>query len=319
MKLILVGIGSFGSGWYKRIKADHPELDVVVVDRDETAQARVTAPDRFYTSLSVAIAQEQPDLIVNATPPGVHTLINHIAFDYRVPVLCEKPMAETYDEARQVVARATREGIPFMIAENYRRFPHCRKVKKLLDEGVIGPLANVHVDFRRRFRTTKAYFSALADPLLVDVAIHHLDLMRYFAGAEGVRLWAQSYNPPGSWCPGHMNACLWLEMTSGITISYNGSMVAQAPETTWTGDWLLEGRDGAIVLADDRITLHRAGQGTPVDDLSDVSRNGPLDDFLAALQTGIAAETWGPDYLHTQALLHAALTSSREGRIVDVP
>jgi len=55
MKLILVGIGSFGSGWYRELKEGYPNLQVAVVDTDPAVRARIHPADRFYTSLVKAI------------------------------------------------------------------------------------------------------------------------------------------------------------------------------------------------------------------------------------------------------------------------
>jgi predicted dehydrogenase len=226
-------------------------------------------------------------------------------------MLCEKPISDNYPDSIQVVERAAREHIPFMIAENYRRRLVVRKLKALIDEGAIGHLSALHVDFYRHFHTEKAYFLAMPDPLLVDVAIHHFDMIRYFTGSEGRHIFARSYNPPGSAYTGNMNLNVFLEMENGVIVSFNGSMVASAPETPWNGNWIIEGTQGALLLTNDQITLVRDGQPTPVDDLSGVVERTSLQDFIQALAEHREAETWGPDYLKTQALVHFAQESSR--------
>src|SRR5436305_621278 len=145
MKMLLVGLGGFGYDyWYKKLKSAYQNLEVALVDRDAKARDKIDQADHFYTSLTDAIEREKPDFLLNATPPAVHSLINNVAFDYKLPVLCEKPISDRYDEAIKIVERATRENIPLMIAENYRYIPFVRRAKQLITDGTIGDLSNIH-------------------------------------------------------------------------------------------------------------------------------------------------------------------------------
>src|SRR5690606_20834022 len=114
-------------GWYKRLK-DRGLLAAVVEKNPEMKNKMGDDPYPFFESLEEAFEQVEFDFIVNVTPPSVHTSVNMAAFDRRIPVLCEKPIANEYEEALQVVERAERENIPFMIAENYRFAPNVRKM-----------------------------------------------------------------------------------------------------------------------------------------------------------------------------------------------
>jgi predicted dehydrogenase len=319
MKMILVGVGNFGYRWYSLLKQDYAQmLKVVVVDRDIQAKDQLDESDPFYTSLVEAIEHENPDFILNATPPAIHGQINYTAFDYKLPVLCEKPISDDYPEAIQMVERATQEKIPFAIAENYRFFPFCRKVKKLIGQRAVGDIASIHIDFYKSFQTEKEYFVNMAHPLLIDVTIHHLDLIRYFTGMEGKRIFAKSYNPRGSWAKNNVSACLWLEMENDIVVSYNGTMVTRALETSWTGNWVIEGTTGAIWLREDQIYLIKNGQASQINDLQEVSSGNCLDEFILSLQEDRPAETCGVDYLKTQGLVHFALQANSLARGVEV-
>src|SRR5205807_5782628 len=117
--------------WYKKLKSAYQDLELAFVDRDAQARAKLDQEEHFYTSLTVAIEREKPDFLLNATPPAIHSQINNVAFDYKLPVLCEKPISDRYDEAVKIVQRATRESIPLMIAENYRYIPFVRRAKQL--------------------------------------------------------------------------------------------------------------------------------------------------------------------------------------------
>ena len=319
MKTVLVGIGSYGYGWYKTVKNHPARLEIAAVDRDPRAALLLDPATAFYTNLTEALDREQPDFMINLTPPAVHTALNHLAFDRRLPVLCEKPISEDYAEAVSIVERSVRENIPFMIAENYRRNPTFRKAHRLIRDGVIGELATVNIQFSKEAYFEKEYLIKMAEPLLVDVSIHHMDLIRYLTGREGRRIFARSFRPRGSRYPGNAAANLYLEMDDGIQVNYSGSLSAKEAETGWAGDWRIEGTAGVMKLDEKTIRVIRPGQEDWVlQDFSDMDSSTTLDEFLRALAEGRQPETNGADYLNTQKLIHFARESISQERICEI-
>lgn len=309
MHVILVGIGSFGYGWYRQIKAHYPQLRVTIVDPDPTAPGRLLdAADPLYTSLDAALAAGRPDFLINLTPPAVHTPVNHLAFDWRIPVLCEKPIAEDYAEAVEIVSRAQREGIPFMIAENYRRDPVFRKARQLIADGAVGDLAAVYVQFFKDAYFEKQYLLRMPEPLLVDVTVHHLDLVRYLTGFEGQRVFARSFNPASSRYPGNAAVDLLIDLENGVRVSYAGSLAAKNAETGWPGVWRIEGTKGIMQIGQ-AIHLWIGDQAVTITNFNDMDASTCLDEFLTALSEKREPETSGKDYLNTQKLVDLAQQS----------
>ncbi len=305
MKLLQAGLGSFGLGWYRKIKADPRGFDVAVADPNPAARERLVDPaDRFYLSFEEALKKEQPDFVLNVTPPAVHTAINRLAFRAGRPVLCEKPIAEDFSEAAGVVALAEEYGIHFMIAENYRRWPFVRKLRQLIVQGAVGEVSAVKITFSRDAYFAKPYLLAMATPLLTDVSVHHLDMLRYLTGQEGLNAWAHHYHPKGSPYPGKAASLLVIEMSGRVISAYDGSLSGKGRPTTWAGNWRIEGSAGALELVDDQIFLTQDGQTAPVNDLSDAPlTHEVLDEFLQSLAEGREPETSGREYLKTQRLV----------------
>ncbi|MFK7693903.1 Gfo/Idh/MocA family protein [Paenibacillus sp. HJGM_3] len=315
MKAILVGLGSAGFSWYKRLRDQG--LLAAVVETDPGMKEKMGAdPYPFYTSLEEALDKEQADFLVNVTSPMAHTRVNHAAFDRKLPVLCEKPISFDYGESVEVVARAALEGIPFMIAENYRRFPYVRKMKQLLDNGAIGEISAIDIQFFRYHHVERKYTVSVLD----DIGVHHMDMIRYLTGREGVSVAAKLYNPIGGW-QGEgaiLNASAFLELEGGITVNYAASIAARGTETPWSGNWRIEGTAGALELVDKEIRIHKDGEIRHVEDLSGVDESDTLAEFLAALREGRVAETSALDYLLTQTLVHYAKLSGEAGRTLPV-
>jgi predicted dehydrogenase len=157
----------------------------------------------------------------------------------------------------------------------------------------------------------------MPDPLLQDVAVHHLDLLRYLTGCEGQRILAHSFNPRGSRYPGNAALNFWLEMQDGVLVSYAGSMACKDHQTAWNGEWRLEGTRG-VLLVDEQVRLMAGGQAQTFTDFSGVDSSSVLDEFLAALSEQREPETSGRDYLNTQKLVHLAQQSSQRQSWLDI-
>ncbi|NQX59432.1 Gfo/Idh/MocA family protein [Paenibacillus qinlingensis] len=315
MKAILVGLGSAGFSWYKRLRDQG--LLAAVVEVDITMKEKMgDDPFPFYTSLEEALQNEQADFLVNVTSPMRHTVVNHAAFDRKLAVLCEKPISFDYEESIEIVTRATEEKLPFMIAENYRRMPCIRKTKQLLDEGVIGRISSIEIQFYRYHHVERRYTVSILD----DIGVHHLDMIRYFTGREGKSVQSKLYNPIGAWQEegALINAYAFIEMEGGITAVYNASISARGTETPWSGNWRIEGTEGAIEIVDKQIRLIRDGKVEVVDDISGVDETDTLAEFLASLIEGREAETSGRDYLKTQALVHYTKLANASGRTMSI-
>lgn len=304
MKAILVGIGGFGYGWYRRIREQYREVQLVVVDVDAGQKSKLGADDvPFYTSLQEAIERERPDFIINVTPKQCHLQVNSAAFDHKLPVFSEKPIADNYEDAVRMVERAEREGIPFMIAENYRRFPAVRKLKRLLEEGAVGAIRSVEGQFYRHSDNQTEDKTSL----LEEVVVHHFDLVRYLTGREVGQIFAAFRH----------RLHLVMELQAGITATFSFSMQSTGPQTDWAGNWRIEGTDGCLELIGKQIHWTKNGETTVIDDFSDVPAPGPFSEFLQSLEENREAETSAKDYLKNQALAHYARESITTNRMVD--
>lgn len=297
MKIIQVGLGEFGFNWLKEVLLPHKGIEIKgLVDGSSKALDKARNLEGFesiglFTSLEEALSYCKPDLVLNFTPPAVHKNIDFISLKNGIPVLSEKPIAETYDDALEILALSGKTGIPVMISENYRFFSISRKVRELISSGAVGPLTSISVDFRRRHRTGN-YHMDMKHPLLLDVTIHHLDLVRYFTGAEANSVHARSWNPSWSWYDGYTNLYLLINMDSDIMVSYRGSLTSFRNETDWLGEWRIEGKDGIIRVSGGEIHLVNTDTDMKmkVNETED-SRKLLLDNFICSLKEGKPGET----------------------------
>lgn len=119
------------------------------VSKAERVAERFGVP-RVYGDPEQLLQEETLDFIDIITEAPAHAPLVLLAAKYKVPVICQKPMAPDYATAQQMVAACKEAGIPFFVHENYRWQAPIRAVKQLVDEGQIGRL------FRGRFQFVHA-------------------------------------------------------------------------------------------------------------------------------------------------------------------
>ncbi len=151
--------------------------------------AKVYGWQSYETSWKRLIARDDIDLIDIATPVNLHKDIAISAAKAGKHILCEKPMALSPDEAREMLETVDKAGIKHMIGFNYRRVPALVLAKKLIDEGALGKIYHfravylqdwiVDPDFPLVWRLKKEVAGSGA---LGDLGTHIIDLARFLIG-----------------------------------------------------------------------------------------------------------------------------------------
>ena len=163
-------------------------------------------------------------------------------------------------------------------------------------------------------------------PLLVDMAIHHIDLIRAVTGKNIRRVTAHTFNPAWSWYQHHAGLKMLLELDGETSFSYSGDWSAKGRSTTWNGTWRLQCAEGSIHLEQDKLSVHRnerwsKNPSSESIDIPALPENGQqilLRKFADAIRTNMPGETSGDDNLWSFATVIAGVTSARERRSVDV-
>ena len=349
LKVIQVGLGNFGRNWYQTVLSREPAVEVVAcVDTSEESLAALRREtnvpvSRCFNELSSALGGVSADCaVITASLPG-HVCSATAALETGLHVLMEKPFAESVEAAQAVVEVAQRRNLTLMISQNYRFFPAPQYARTVVEDRDLGELGVIHINFRRdRVRHTErdaAHF-ALSDPLLVDMAIHHFDLMRMITGRDANRVRCSTWNPPYSSYQDPPAAELAVEMaggpqTAGLTITYRGSWCSTGEMTPWAGVWNMEFENGEVVWSSrgdtsgkaDRFQIRPFGNGTAhrkarrarLPRIPAADRAGSLRAFVSAVRSGVEPDTSGRRNIGSIALMYAALRASESGEWENVP
>ena len=114
-----------------------------------------------------------------------------------LPVLSEKPLANTLEAAQEIVRKADETGVLHLVSQNYRYRLPTQTLKRVLDSGQMGQVGALTVNFFKGPRFG-GFREEMAYPLIIDMAIHHFDLMRFFLDSDPVSIFGQSWNPAWS-------------------------------------------------------------------------------------------------------------------------
>jgi len=321
-----------GRAWGKNLRdSGRVELAAWVDLRKDAADAAVSALELksalVTDDLQEALREARPDFVVDASVPEAHHDVTLQSLAAGIPVLGEKPMADTLDRARAMVAASESAGKLYMVSQS-RRYNGCLAAYRRLVAERTGPLGILSADF-----SLAAHFGGFRDemdsPLLLDMAIHTFDAARYISGADAVSVYCEEFNPPWSWYKGDACATALFTMTGGLRFVYRGSWCAEGAPTSWEATWRAAGPNGTAlwdgesapivsIAADDAGFRRRTEESTAA--VSDVPSGiaGSLGDFLHALETGIAPMGECHENIKSLAMVFAALESSRTGRRVAV-
>ena len=331
LRLVQVGMGGWGRNWATHVIPRSEDVDLVAcVDVNAEALVQVQqllnmSPEQCFPTLESALETVEADAVLITASLPAHVPAALKALNAGKHVLLEKPFAPTIAEAQQVVETAAKRNRVLMISQNYRFFPAVRAVIALVREGKLGSIGSVRIDFRRYKNSSPpgglGYYQVW-QPLLVDMAIHHFDLMRVVLGQEPSQITCQTWNPPWSNFVDPAAAAATITFDGGAVVSYRGSWVSPAPRTSWSGEWHIECTEGEIVwtsrddTAPDHVTIRPLGKRARQVKLPEIpftDRLGSLQAFVQAVRTGQEPESSGRDNIHSLALVYAAVEAATSG------
>ena len=323
MRVVQVGAGEMGRAWLRTV-AESPDVELVgVVDLDlDAARAGAEAaglPDLpVDRDLAALVERTSPDAVLDVTVPVAHHPVTMQALSLGLPVLGEKPAAQTVAEALSLTAAAEVTGELFMVSQS-RRY-NDQLVALRAHAELLGEVGMVSTSFARAPHFG-GFREEMDDVLLLDMAIHAFDSARYLIGRDPVAVWCDSWNPAWSWYRGDAAASAVIEFEGGVRYRYDGSWCSPGAETSWNGAWRISGSAGtALWSGDDEPTSDVDGQpGRPAPRPSvGVEIAGSLAAFARALRTGERPDGEVHGNVMSLAMVEAAILSTRSGQRVSI-
>ena len=333
-KVICVGAGYFAKfhveAW-KRL----PGVELVAICDHDLNKARALAAEFQVEQVFSAIEQVPDtlsyDILDIITPPATHHSLCAFAATNDKHIICQKPLAPSLQEARELVDTMNAAKVRFMVHENFRFQPWYRKIKSLLNEGVLGEeIFSLHHRMRTgdgwpddAYLARQPYFRAMPRLLIYETGIHFVDVFRFLLGE--VRSVYARLRRLNQHIVGEDEGLVLFDFNNNCRAildanRYNEPGV-ENPRYTF-GKMLIEGKEGTLRLEENgAIHLQKLGQPPIEIDYNHQDINFAGDcvyytqkHFIDGLQSGEAFETNGNDYWNN-LIIQEAIYESAESRL----
>lgn len=186
LEIALIGAGNIGRAHLSRIDAAQDCACTAICDpSDEARDLAAQRGCRWYPDPDAMLAQTTPDGAIVATPNVLHVGGGIACLRAGVPVLVEKPVADSVAAAQALVEAQAETGLPVLVGHHRRHNPIVRQARALVAAGGLGRLVAVNALFL--IRKPDAYFDVAwrrepgGGPLLINL-IHDIDTLRYVCG-----------------------------------------------------------------------------------------------------------------------------------------
>ncbi len=339
LNLLQVGIGGWGYSWAGVVKESKYWDPVGYVDVDpknlqKAAETYDMNEENCFNDLDIALEKTDCDAVLVVVPPEYHKEVAIKALEKGKHVLVEKPLADNFPAAFEIVNKAEETGKKLMVSQNYRYKRAPRTVKNVLERSIVGTPDYITVNFHKAPHFDSPFRLEMEEPLLRDMSIHHFDQMRYLLDQNPVSVYAKTWNPSWSWFDGNAVAVILIEFEDGTIVNYHGSWVTQGWETPWDGDWRLECTEGEIHWNNNEIIVDPTTKSQKVFNSGMLEKDGnlivkllPMEveerkysllEFNETIKEDREAETSGKDNIYSMALTFAAFESAKKNKEIFV-
>lgn len=331
-----------GAGYFSKYQYEAwsrmPGVEIVALCNRKVDKGRALMEEygipRHYTNYREMIEQEKPDFVDVITPPDTHVEMCSFAAERGVNVLCQKPLAPTIEECREIVRICDNSGVRFMVNENWRWQPWYREIKRLLDAGEIGQLFSITFMMRMgdgwgedAYLSRQPYFREMPRLLIYETGVHFIDTFRFLAGeVESVYVRARKLNPV---IAGEDCAHVMLNFRNGAVGVWDANRYNETeyPNPRYTfGTFVVEGSKGKIEMdSDANIRIKPLGKPSRIHEYPHEDVNFCGDScyfaqrhFVDCLISGEPFETNGSEYLKTWEVQEACYESAESGQVVKI-
>ncbi|MBB4122071.1 putative dehydrogenase [Martelella radicis] len=338
----LIGIGMGASAHVTAVAAsENLVLHGVLSRNQQRAKAfceayaeRHDAPAPIaYAGLEALVADEAIDFVIVCTPPDARADIINALCEAKKPILMEKPVERTLEQATTIVERCEKAGVPLGIVLQHRMRDASMQLADLIESGGFGPIGVVEINVSW-WRPQDYYdepgrgtYARDGGGVLISQAIHPLDLALSLCGpVTRVQAMARTSNLHQMEAEDFVSA--GLDFANGAC----GSLVASTASFPGMPESLVIHCENASVrLQSGQIEVHwrngdhellgetsTSGGGADPMDFPHAWHQRIIEDFADALATGRDPAVTGRKALEVHRLIEALIRSSKEQQAVSL-
>jgi predicted dehydrogenase len=187
LRIAVVGAGHVGKMHIRVVgECDAATLSAVVDPVAGAETSAYAARARWFRSVDELLGEEPPDAAIVAVPTEEHRAVAEPLLRARIPVLVEKPIAESVEAANTLIDAARESAVPLAVGHVERFNPAVRALQEKLDGGALGRVFQIHTT-----RLSPFPIRVGDTGVAMDLATHDLDLMCELAGRP-LRVYAET-------------------------------------------------------------------------------------------------------------------------------
>ncbi len=338
IRIGLVGCGRISANHFEAFAAHPAECEVVAVcdtDPDALARAVERTGAQGFASIEELLASSNADLVVLATPSGLHATQAIRCAEAGRHVVTEKPMATRWEDGKAMVAACDRANVHLFVVKQNRRNATVRLLKRAIQEGRFGRIYMVAVNVF--WSRPQSYYDSASwrgtwefdGGAFMNQASHYVDLLDWLVGpVESVQAYTAT-----------LARNIQVEDTGVLAIRWRNGALGTMAVTMLTYPKNLE---GSITILGEHGTVRLGGVAvnkidhwefaTPHPDDAEVAdasyattsvyghgHRGYYENVFAVLRGKATPDTDGREGLHSLELLIATYRAARDGRQVALP
>jgi glucose-fructose oxidoreductase len=339
----------FHMGDLLRMVSDHPEAEIVGIcdEQPERMQMAIQnfgiSPEQVYTDPHACLRETTPDIVILCPAAARHGEFVALVAPYGVHVIVEKPMAASLAEADQMIDAMRASGKLLAINWPLAWYPPHLTAKRLIDEGQIGDVTQVHF-----YNGNRGPLWHTADKIETEPTPERKAASWFYkqeAGGGALLDYLGYGTTLGTWYHGGrapIEVTAVVDQPAGLEVDEHSVTVARYErglskfETRWgtfTDPWthqpqpkcgfVIVGTEGTISSYDYEETIrvqtraHPEGMSVPVDAVNAPRRN-PVEYMIDCIETGAPIEgPLSPEICRIgQQIVDSAVQSAREKRTV---
>lgn len=322
LRVAVIGAGSMGAN-HVRVLTELEEARLVAVADPEVGRAQRLA-DRYklaaYADYRELLEREALDAAFVVVPTTLHAAVGGACLEVGAHTFIEKPIASSLEEARALIRLAERRGLRLSVGHIERFNPAIRELARRLRGNQLGQIYQVHA---RRLGPFPARIRDVG--VVVDLATHDIDVMRFLLGVEPTRVYAETARRIHTDHEDLLSGLLrFADGTIGV-LDINWLTPTKVREISVTGEGGMFvasylAQDLAFYRNNDPVTTW--GQGVSEGDMTrfTIARAEPLKlelaAFLRAVRNGAEPEVRGEDALVALQIAQAIVRSGECGGTV---
>jgi len=330
MRVAVIGVGSMGFN-HLRVYSELEDVQIVGI-ADVSAERLAGLGARFavptYTDYRELLEEEKPEAVSITVPTADHEQAASFALKAGAHVLVEKPIAATVEEGQSLIGLAKEQQRQLMVGHIIRFNPAMQALKARLEAGELGKIFQI---FCRRAGPFPARIRDVG--VVVDLAPHDVDIMRFLTGLDPLRVYAETEQRIHT---EHEDMLFGLlRFPHGITaaLEINWLTPTKLRETLVLGEkgmfrvddllqdlYFFENSQANADLWSPLKTIRGVSEGKMI--RFDLKRQEPLkaelQAFLDAVRTGNPVPISGEDGLKALRLALALVESGETHRVVEV-